>query len=631
MADMRAGSFLTVVLFAFSAAVAAADDPLRKPPGTPSKNLRAIPTFDSPAAQPARKQPAKRTPAAKPSDAAPAAPTRPASNKKSKKTKPASRSAPALRLNPGGSTLPGGIADSVKASPALQLTPPVVEDQRSDDEAAAAAAAADAGELSTTLSRINFEGNRRFTDAQLASLVQDYLNRPVTLSDIYEASDKVSNFYVLQGYSLAVVTVPAQKIGGGVINFQVLEGVIGKIETEGNTLYSTDQIIPYLGDMKAGEIYRAAPLENSLQALNGLPGLQSKAVIKPGENPGASDIVIKVQEKRFAGTLGLDNFGRSNTGALRGTLAAQMNNPLSLADQFQFVTLHSGTGGLRYYSGAYSLAPFAGGPRIGLSYGQATFQVAGAPVDGTSRNGRLNLDFSLLNTRAHKFNLGAGATRIISSVNLAGAPQPVTSITTYDLSGSYNRLGDSGDVTAAVFSLSTNFRSNTVAACTGAGNPDCRNQMIKLDFGVQHLQPILPRFDALIRLSAAFSPEALPDSQQFSAGGPGNVRAYRSAEIRGDFGYTGSVDFRYGIPLGPVNATARVFLDAAQAHNQDSIARGLPMQDSINDVGLGLDLAYTEHFSLRVDVARPLTNGYLPSDGTGKRDTRVYASTAVSY
>lgn len=659
---MRSGSLLITALV-FCAGVSVADNDLRSPPGTPSKALLAIPALEPPVTKKtvAPKAPPKTDeeaveiksepsapkvepppPAVAETKSTPAWPPPPPPASSSPPTTapiaarawsppPPPPSAPPLRLDPGGATLPGAISDSVKPPPALAPPPPVIEQQQSPEEAAAAAAADSASDLRATLTQISFDGNTLFTDAQLAVLVQDYLNREVSLAEIYLAADKVSDFYVEQGYSLAVVTVPAQKIAGGQITLKVLEGVIGKIETEDNIVYPAAQILQYLDRLKTGAIYRAQPLEDSLQTLNSLPGLQTKALIKPGENPGASDIVIKTQEKRFAGTLGLDNFGRSNTGALRGTLAAQLNNPLHLADQLQFVTLHSGTGGLRYYYGGYSLKPFVGGPRIGLSYGEATFQVAGAPVDGVSRNGRFNLDYALLNSRAQKLNLGGGATRIISSVNLAGAPQPVTSITTFDLSASYNLLGDSGEVTAAVFSLATDFRSNSVADCTGAGNAACRHQMLKFDFGVQRLQPILPRFDALIRFNAAYSPEALPDSQQFSAGGPGNVRAFRSAEIRGDLGYNFSTDLRYGIALGEVSATPRLFFDYAEVGTADSAARGTMAFDSIADYGFGVDLAYQQYLAVRVDVALPIQTDFVPGDGTAVRDARVYASTSLSY
>ncbi len=612
---MRTGNCLAAGLLIFSVSLHASESRVVAAPSlTPVSAKSVVAANNKKAAKLTKTSAAKKSPAPKKTAVRPA--------KKSAKARKVAAST--TDLSAPGQTLPGGIGDSVRASPSDELSRPQIEKAQRK----AAVPPTGAGEMKVTLKRFEFKGNSLFTDEELGALIADYLNRPITLAEIYAAGDKVGDFYVLKGYSLAVVTVPAQKIAGGKVIFQVLEGVIGKLETEDNTVYSTEHILDYLDAFKSGDIYRAEPLEYALQSLNALPGLQTKAVIKPGEDPGSSDVTIKVQEKRFGATLGFDNYGRANTGALRGTFAAQMNNPFGLADQLQFVTLRSGNGRLEYYSGAYNLKPFVHGPRFGISYGAATFNVAGAT--GISRNGRANLDFSLFNSRAEKLNLGVGASRIISSVNLAGVPQAVTSITTYDLSASYNRLDESGGVTAAVLSLATNFDGNSTADCTlGAGNR-CRNQAVKLDLGVQRLQPLIPGFDALIRLNAAYSPQPLPDNQQFSAGGAGNVRAFRSAEIRGDQGFVSSVDFRYGLPLGPVAATVRLFSDYAQVGTVDSGARGTMAHDSLWDYGLGFDFGYTEHFTAKVDIARPLATGFTAADGV-RSDTRAYASASFNY
>ncbi len=106
---------------------------------------------------------------------------------------------------------PGSIGDTLKQPPALQ--PPTAMPGIATPQSKAPAAAAQGGTL--VVSHFSFSGNTLFTEEMLTPLVADYIGKPITLAQLYEAADKVADFYTRKGYALASVNVPAQKIKDG--------------------------------------------------------------------------------------------------------------------------------------------------------------------------------------------------------------------------------------------------------------------------------------------------------------------------------------------------------------------------------------------------------------------------------
>lgn len=528
--------------------------------------------------------------------------------------------------------------ESMRASPDFELPTPDIEVQREGTvdkkmESAPPVPKEKKNEQRIAVGRFLIKGNRIFSSETLLFLVRDYLYRPITLSEIYEAADKITKYYVDNGYSLALTTVPAQRVNKGTITFEVLEGRIGRVYPEDNTLYSSADIMAHLRGINSDEAYSAQPLESALLELNSLPGLKTKAVLKPGDFYGRSDIVIKTQEKPVAAALSVDNYGREANGRIRTTLAAQINNSFGLADQIQAVGLISESGLLKYNSLGYNLAPAVGGPRLFLNYGQADFEVAGSPVAGRSRNGRVNLEQPLRRTRNETLNVGIGGTRILSNINLAGAPINATGITYFDISGAYNILGEKGGVTQMSLALISNFDDQDASDCT-PGNAACTGIAAKVDLNLLRLQPLANRLDLLLRVNAAYSAEPLPESVQFGIGGPGSIRAYPSAEARGESGYAAGADFRFAVLTAPVGMTARVFGDYGVVHRADASDRTLPDDTALGAVGVGFDFGYTEHFTARVDVAWPTitkssSTPTLPSENDGGHS--LYASVGFNF
>ena len=72
---------------------------------------------------------------------------------------------------------------------------------------------------------------------------------------------------LLQGYGLAQVTVPAQKISDGIVELQIIEGRIGAIAVTGNEDYSFEFLKRRLELLTPGRVYTDVGMERGVLLL----------------------------------------------------------------------------------------------------------------------------------------------------------------------------------------------------------------------------------------------------------------------------------------------------------------------------------------------------------------------------
>ncbi|AXQ29782.1 ShlB/FhaC/HecB family hemolysin secretion/activation protein [Solimonas sp. K1W22B-7] len=519
---------------------------------------------------------------------------------------------------------PGQVGDTLKKPIELQPVRPAPTVQTQPQEAPPASASS----KTLTVQQFEFAGNTLFSGAELSALVKDYLNRPVTLLDVFEAADKVADFYVSKGYTLASVNVPPQKIELGTVRLLVSEGRIARISAEDNKLYTSEQITEQLGEIRPGTVYQGGALAERVRNLNTLPGLQAKAIVKPGERYGTSDLVIKTVEDPVSGSLIVDNFGRESIGEMRVSAFGQVNNPLKVGDQLQLLLLRSEEDLLRYGYFAYSLPVNFSGTRLTLSYGHAEFDVAGtAPVDGRNDSARLLLDHPLRITPNSRLNVSLGASRTEADSDFTGITFSDTSITLVEVGASYTYNHANLAVTQAVLNLSSNFDQleRSELATLPLGEHLNAGQRIRAELDIQHLRPLVKGFQLYGHFNGVYSPDPLSDITAYSLGGPNGIRGYPASEIRGDRGYFGQLGINFPVAIAGARVTPRIFADSGKVFTVDPGPADFH-EKTLTSVGFGADLQY-QRINAKVDWSFPREDR-TSSDG---EDDRVFGSLAVSF
>ena len=527
---------------------------------------------------------------------------------------------PPPALPPGGST-PGAIGDTLKQPPALQ--PPTATPGITAPPSQAPAGGAQSATI--LVSHFSFSGNTLFSEAVLAPLVADYIGRPITLAQLYEAADKVADFYTRKGYALASVNVPAQKIKDGNVRLEVLEGRIGKIGFDGNHHYHDDILRGFVSQTHPEDVYRSAPLEHDLQLLNALPGLAARAVIEPGADYGSSDVTVKVQEDPITGYAVLDNYGRKDSGAYRVSASVTLNNPLGVADQFQVLGTHSDNNLLNYGYVDYSVPLNFSGLRFDANYGHAYFKTPQFDVSGLNNNLQLSLIQPWVRTSVDTFVTTLGFLHTDGNADLTGVPISNTKINLLNLGLNWAHNWSNAAVTQYVVSIHSNFSKNS-ATELAQFPPNRNHERMRFEINLQHLQPLPARLQLLGLVDAEYSPDPLADTEQFSIGGPTSIRGFPTSEARGDRGYYAQLTLRRPFTTGPVSLVPRIYGDTGVVKTL-GFGAAPDSSNSLTSAGLGADLIYRT-IDLKVDWAYPLDSTPV-SDG---RDSgRVYASLTAGF
>ncbi len=248
---------------------------------------------------------------------------------------------------------PGVVQEQIQKRPSLPVTP-------SDAELGEPAAPPPAttgiapGGKQIPIERFEITGNTVISSEELRQMVASHEGRSLTLFEIYEVADELTAYYREQGYSVASVTVPAQKVSTGTVKLEVVEGRIGALSVDGNEFYRGWFLERHITGAAVGDVIAEKALERDLLLLNDLPGLKARAVVEPGLEFGESDLTVRAEEKRLDGTARLNNYGRSSIGDWKIEGDLSVNAPLGLGDQLDFNIAHAEGGMLDYFNVRYS-------------------------------------------------------------------------------------------------------------------------------------------------------------------------------------------------------------------------------------------------------------------------------------
>ncbi|NJL49974.1 MAG: ShlB/FhaC/HecB family hemolysin secretion/activation protein [Leptolyngbyaceae cyanobacterium SM2_5_2] len=170
-----------------------------------------------------------------------------------------------------------------------------------------------------------------FSEAELAAAVQPFEGRMLTLAELQEAANAVTQLYLNAGYLTSNAEVSPQDIVAGVAQIRVIEGFVEEIRVQGTerlTTYVQQRIA--LADLQPVNQSR---LEEYLQLLKTDPLFENvEASVRPGQAEGGSILIVRVTEApQIGGSLGLDTLSPRSIGEFRTGLTLHYNNLAGVA------------------------------------------------------------------------------------------------------------------------------------------------------------------------------------------------------------------------------------------------------------------------------------------------------------
>ncbi|MEJ0071663.1 MAG: POTRA domain-containing protein [Pseudomonadota bacterium] len=157
---------------------------------------------------------------------------------------------------------------------------------------------------------------------------QDLIGREISLLDLYGVATKITRQYRNDGYVLSRALVPAQRIEGGVVRLDVIEGYVGRVTIRGEV--SRESLLRGYADKITGSRpLQIRELERYLLLMDDLAGATVSSVLEPlpGET-GAAELTIEMSQKMVDMFGTMDNRGTRYIGPFQSSLGGRLNSAL---------------------------------------------------------------------------------------------------------------------------------------------------------------------------------------------------------------------------------------------------------------------------------------------------------------
>lgn len=479
------------------------------------------------------------------------------------------------------------------------------------------------------LKRFRVTGNTVFAESELTELVREYVGREVAFADLEEAAARISRYYREHGYMVARAYIPAQTITTeGLVEIAVIEGRLGKVELNNKSRVRDSVARGYL-DPLSGNLVTQPDLERKMLLLNDLPGVgEARATLKPGAQPGESDLTVDLAEAPFAtGSLEFNNQGNTFTGESQLVGSVNLLSPLGLGDILT-AQLTRGFNGLWYGLLDYQVPVGADGFKLGGAYNSTDYRL-GKSFESLDANGNAHtytLKASYPFVRTVNFNLYAQAAydwrAFTDRQDAVGLETDKTTRTArVGLNGDTRDTIWGGGITvfSLVYSGGTANIETPLALAIDDITTQTNGHFDKWNVSALRLQSISERLSAYVSLSGQKAGKNLDSSEKFFLGGAYGVRAYPTGEAPGDSGYLGTAELRYTFSVAAVPGTLQpfAFVDAGFVTvNENPFIVGAPNDRRIAGAGAGVTWVRARDFQIKLSLATRL--GKEPSTASDK-------------
>jgi hemolysin activation/secretion protein len=454
-------------------------------------------------------------------------------------------------------------------------------------------------------------GNTAISTSDLQALLASYVGESLTLPELQEAVDGLTEEYRRRGYTLAKAYLPAQEIRAGIVGIAVLEGRIGELRVTGNQRYSDRFIRDHFSEVSNEGVIRHTSLEHSLVLLNDYPNLNVSASLEPGQSVGTTDIVAHVTDERPVHvTLDYNNFGVPFISRNRFGAGLEVGNVLIEGSLLKLNgIIGENPDRLLFQLLSYSVPVNRYGTRFVLSGSNGRFDVGGQlaalEINGKIKTYDLSVTHPFIKSRFENLLIDAGFASKDNRLFMLGQVTGDDHLRMLKAGVNYDRSDIYGRNFLSVYGF-----QGLGEAFGGMDNDDplatrrgADNRFTKANVAAGRVHKVTDEAFLILRAAGQITTGPLPIIEQFLLGGPDSVRGYQLGERLGDEGYNVSAEGR--LPIGQyVQLTAFIDHGASRVRNP---AAGESKAHFLTGAGPGIrvNLPYFETM-LRADLGFPI-------------------------
>lgn len=524
-------------------------------------------------------------------------------------------------------TLPGP-ADAGRITPNVEpITPPATDEVEIPTISPAIEIPEAAKTIRFTLKDVHIEGTTIFTREELSDVYAPYQNKEVTLEIAWMMAGTITERYRSAGYFLSRAYVPEQRIKDGVISIHVVEGYIGRVESDSPEA-ERPIIRKLIARLEKQKPVTVAEVESFLLRLNDLPGLSVRGVLSPlnEEADGAVKLTLVAAKAEMRGSLSFDNYGSRFLGPHQAS--ASYSASLLPLQQTTASVLSSLPVDELHYAALNHL--IAATPDITVEwFGSTTRARPGhtleeLDIDSRSLSTNVEMTYQWIRQRQENLAINVIIDGRDTRSNLMNTPFIRDHIRVLRAGLAYEVSKWNG-ANAARLLLSQGLK------ILGASDKGDRNlsraealpDFTKAEFSFSRLQNIVGSWSLMASLSGQVASGPLYSAEEFGYGGQTYGRAYDASEITGDHGVSGMLEIRYD-GLGEwksMQPTPYIFYDYGKIWNDDT---GQQESESGSSVGLGIRMNGLWTMAGNMALAFPLTRDVsTPIYGDDEKSPRI--------
>jgi hemolysin activation/secretion protein len=476
-------------------------------------------------------------------------------------------------------------------------------------------------------------GSSVFTKSELDLAVKSYLNRPLSLPELFQVRSAITKLYTDRGYVNSGAYIPPQELNDGTVEIAVLEGKLERINVSGVKHLSADYIVDRL-ENAAGKPLNVDELLSGLQLLRLDPLIENiSAQLSAGIRPGTSVLDITVQEADvFNVSINYDNSRSPSVGTNKRSIGINHGNLLGFGDRFNFE--YANTKGSDAFDLSYNFPINSRNGTIKAAVGVNTNEIieetfSAIDIESKSRYYELSLRQPILLKANQELALGISLTRTESETFLnnerlflsPGANQQgETRISAIRLFQEFVRRNQK-EVLAfrSQFSVGVDALNSTI---NDNGRPD--STFISWRGQSQWIGRLDEDFLLLLRGDAQLSGESLVPLEKFRIGGINSTRGYRQDLSLGDSGLFASAELRIPIVrFEKIDGVLQIapFFDVATVWNSNNVKIN---NATLPAVGVGLNLSLGTNFNARLDWGIPLNS--IEAESNSLQEDGIYFS-----
>ncbi|WP_027707262.1 ShlB/FhaC/HecB family hemolysin secretion/activation protein [Zooshikella ganghwensis] len=502
---------------------------------------------------------------------------------------------------------------------------------------------------------IFFDELKQIVDEEVANHQNNQEAAQLTIGQLQVIADKLTLYYRSHGLVLAQVYIPVQEVKNNIVEFNVLEGKLGKVFANDNNHYTDEQILKPFSKLLNKPV-SAKEMEEALLLLNDYPGLTVGGMFTTGQQVGTADLkAMTLEEKWYSGRLLFDSSGSKYTGKDRYLTELNFYNLAGLVDTLSLQLLQTDRpSNSVYWSFRYELQAFNPRNYVGISSSQNKFDVGSElqalglegystqhevywrHVFKRSRNlniyGRLGLALKESETKTKTdFTLGTDKLTVLTAqLSFDHVDKKYAGINLGSISYSQGFDGLLGAMEDKSLSSDGDHSSRRKSNGDYVGG-----KFSKWNLELARVQALNEDQTLTFNFKGQYTKDSLVSLEQYSMGGPNSVRAYPASEFLVDKGYFASLEWNVGFPFIGDNETYNgkrwkdminfsVFVDHAEGWLNDPLDNE-EEKKSLSGVGVGMYFTDINGLDGRFYVAKPFSSHEASND----RDYQVFFE--VSY